>query len=138
MEIIWLLGFIALIAVIFGVSMHQAFWGIVAFIVGALFVSFLVLLAKAGMVRIGKKIAYLETPAGKAAQRQNAKDLFWTIIILSFLSPLPLVAVLVATMKDQPEWVPFIIGMLPFIFALSAVIFVWLKPSKKRVPKKTR
>lgn len=145
MEIIFILAFVALVAVIFGVSMHEAFWGIILFIVGAIFVSFLVCLAKAGMVRIGKKIEYLETPEGKKAQKKKmqefCKDLFWGIVILGFLSPLPCIVLAEAILpKDtpMPAWVPFLIGMVPFMFSLCTVIVLAFKQPKKRARKKTR
>lgn len=105
MEIIWLLGFIALIAVIFGVSMHDAFWGIVTFIVGAIIVSILVFYIKSFYTRVNNKIAYLKTPAGKAAQKRKIankmSNLFGGFMLfMCVFYPIVMTALMATIFKD--------------------------------------
>ena len=81
MEIIWLLGFIALIAVIFGVSMHQAFWGIVAFIFGAIIVAILAFFVKAFSMRRDSKTAHSKIREAKLVQKDKRPDLLGGLVL---------------------------------------------------------
>ena len=71
MIILEILLFVALIAVIFGVSMHDAFWGIVAFAGGSILASIVALFVKSGFIRISKKINYLKSADGKKATKNK-------------------------------------------------------------------
>lgn len=93
MEIITILAFIALIAVIFGISMHQAFWGIVIFIGLAILAAIAKFFLNIYIDDIKEKKAFYKTSAGKAAKKtkkeiskQKHKETAKTCLIILCIS----------------------------------------------------
>lgn len=142
MEILGLLLFIALIAVIFGVSMHDAFWGLMMFIGCLIIGSILMVFIKAGAGRIIDKIAYLKTPEGKAAQKKKREtkinefinSLFGVIVVFNLLSPLFIIVLLTGAFKDFTEQNPFptaLISMAPFLVTIVALLIKFFDAKKR-------
>ena len=138
MELLEILAFIALIAVIFGVTMHEAFWGIVAFCALGFLASVVVLFIKAGATRIGNKIAYLKTPQGKAEQKKKAKsilnDIFEAFLVLCLFSPLIIGGAIALFFKDFSANYP-IPTILIAVAPLATVIVSFLIATKKHTNK---
>lgn len=135
MEIIYILAFIALVAIIFGVSMHQAFWGIIAFIVGCFILSVVVLFIEAFATRTKKKIDYLKSPKKQAEIKDKMKwRLIWLYVWVVILSPW-IVAILLAVYLPEvtPDWLLIILAFLPFVIGLT-----WFIVYAKRLLKKER
>ena len=133
MEIIYILAFIALVAVIFGVTMHQAFLGIIAFIIGCFILSVVALFIEAFATRTKKKIDYLKTPKKQAEIKNKLKSrMIWLYVWTVLLSPWA-VAILLAVYLPEvtPEWLLIILAFLPFVIG-----FTWFIVYSKRLLKK--
>ena len=142
MELIYILAFIALISVVFGVSMHEAFWGIIAFIVLTLIAGIIIFLLKMLGIRIGNKINYLKTPQGKKEIKQKERNFFKGLLIIFIwiiiFSPLVLELVFHQYLKDftaSNELAVFIISFAPItILAITSIFY--LKDIIKNATKK--
>lgn len=138
MEILYILAFIALVAVIFGVSMHEAFWGIIAFIVGCFILSVIALFAGAFATRTKKKINYLKSPRGKAEIKDKIK---WRMLLLCvwiiILSPWAVAILLAVCLPDiTPEWLLNILAFLPFVIGFGGFIIEAKRSIKKNANRK--
>ena len=125
MDIIEILLFVALVAVIFGVSMHEAFWGIMAFIGGAILFAIAKLFIEAYIERINKKIAYNKTPAGKAARKAKQQNiiggLFSGIVVFLLFAPLLIGIFITLVFKDFSSNYPLatlIISVAPTLITI--------------------
>lgn len=133
MEIIYILAFITLIAIIFGVSMHEAFWGIVVFIVGCFILCVAALFIEAYVDKTKKKINYLKSPKGKAEIKNKMKDrmtvlFIWVVILLPWA-----LAVLISLYYPDtaPGWLMILLAFMPFVIG-----FTWFIVSAKKALKK--
>lgn len=149
MDILEVLLFIALIAVIFGVSMHDAFWGIVAFAGGVILSSIVILLIKVGIIHIGKKIEYLTSEDGKKARQQKLQarkkslldDILLSVGFIWLTSPFTIEIVFHTTpglkeFAEKNDLIVLLIALAVF-FIPPFVILIFSKP-KKRTPPKAR
>lgn len=135
---IWaFIGLIVLISIITGVSLHDAFWGIVAFAGGVtvFFVALAIIYYTSSAV--AKKIKAANTPEGRkirALKRHqriaDAKnDATIGLMFLWAVSPL-LIAVLLATTadsftKDHPQ--VYLLAVAPFIAGLVSLFILGTK-----------
>lgn len=137
MEIIWLLGFIALVAVIFGVSMHDAFWGIVTFIIATIIVSIVVFFIKSGTIRLGKKINYYKSTAGKKAIKNKILDMLFGALIFVWLVGPFLVEIIAHTVfkefAEKNDLLVFLMAISFFIIPPFTILIYYM--GKKRTHK---
>ena len=134
MIILEILLFVALIAVIFGVSMHDAFWGIVAFAGGSILASIVALFVKSGFIRISKKINYLKSADGKKATKNKISNGITELLVALWLI-LPFAIEIVAhtafkEFADKNELPIFIIALSVFVIPLVTIAIIYR--SKKR------
>lgn len=134
MIILEILLFVALIAVIFGVSMHDAFWGIVAFAGGSILASIVALFVKSGFIRISKKINYLKSADGKKATKNKISNGIAELLVALWLI-LPFAIEIVAhtafkEFADKNELPIFIIALSAFVIPLVTIAIIYR--SKKR------
>ncbi len=138
MEIIYILAFIALVAVIFGVTMHQAFWGIIAFIIGCFIMSVIVLFIKAYTERAKKKIKYLKSEKGKAEIKTKVEDKLTVLLIWVVLLSPWVIAILLSVYLPEvtPNWLLIILAFLPFVIGFGGFIIDAKRSIKKNANRK--
>lgn len=142
MEIITILAFIALIAVIFGVSMHEAFWGIIIFIILALLAGTIIFFIKSAGEGVSKKINYMKTPQGKKELEKKKNDFIGELIVIFILliiaSPILIIIIFHTTalkeFAEENEKAVFAMAFAPLtIFVITELILLFKKYlSKKR------
>lgn len=141
MEIIYILAFIALVAVIFGVSMHQAFWGIVAFVVGAFIAAIATFYAKAKTEQLKERNAFYKTRQGQLVKQRKQElkkrafmdDLSSALFLLLFFSPFLLATLMCTVFKEFSEnnlLATMIICIAPVAIVLVSIIITHKKRTK--------
>lgn len=141
MEMLEFLLFIAIIAVIFGVSMHQAFWGLIAFIVCAFFAYIVVLFIQAEVERKKRKQAFYKTPEGQLVKQRKQElrkkdfmdDLSGALFLLVFFSPFLLAILMLTTFKEFSEnnlLATMIICIAPVAIVIVSLITMHKKRTK--------
>ena len=146
MTIIKILAFIALIAIIFGVSMHEAFWGIIIFILGVVLFTVAVLMLGYGLLVAKDKAKRLLRPTEQEkAQRKKSlsSDIDGAILVIWLFSPWVLIIILGTVFKDYTEnngWITYI-AFAPYVIPIVAYIILKIKikikthKAKKRIKK---
>lgn len=71
-DIVTFIGFVALVSIIFGVSMHDAFWGIVGFFVVLVVGCIAFWLIKYGLIALKYKLKNIQTQPKKEPEIQEA------------------------------------------------------------------
>lgn len=139
MEIIYVLAFIALIAVIFGVSMHEAFWGIIGFIVLALLAGTILFFLKMLKIRTENKAKYYKTEQGKKeiAKKKNdfVNNLIEAFVLLIIFSPLLLEALFHTLLKDftaQNGLAVLIISLAPISVLIATYFVHYIKSNQSK------
>ena len=131
-----ILGVIALIAIIFGVSMHEAFWGIASFIFGVILLSIVALFLVAGFCAGKNKMSqWVNKSRHRLTEKEKIQrkkawqfDIGGTILLIWLFSPFMLVVLFGTILKDfaeQNSWV-IIVAFLPYILPLSLVLLGWV------------
>lgn len=144
------IGFIVLIAIIFGVSLHDAFWGFIALVFGIVFAALLFMLGSAGLL-VGKykllniinRPKCIETETKKMLKKEQRKKKIQTEIATGLLAiwlftPFLLVTIFSTVLKDYTEknpWI-YIFAFLPYLLPIGFAIFAFIMSIIKKIFKK--
>lgn len=133
-----LLILIILISIVFGVSLHSAFWGLVAFSVGAIALYIVAAIVGLGASVIIDKFKQANTPKAKQIRRAKWSQKLSSVLegILIFLLAIApfILGALLASLSNGNLFVALILAALPF----CAELFWLYKYAQKLLDKKQR
>lgn len=135
-----LLALVILLSIALGVSLHDAFWGIVAFSIGVTILFILIIVLYICGIQLQISLYKAFTPQARATRAAKRKkelknDAFSALVFLWLASPL-LIGVLLALLANdftlQHPILTFLIATAPFVAGCSAFLMMSPKANKKR------
>lgn len=128
------LALVILVSIALGISLQNALWGIIAFIVGSVLVLILTSVLGLGGTFLFYKVKRSQTPQAKAARKQKfVNDLPGKLLGLLFAWPLiAILAFYFAIGTEEIEnhigivlaiaFIPFVIGLIMFLVHVAGVV----------------
>jgi len=140
--ILEMLAIVALVAIVFGVSMHDAFWGIIIFIVGIIVFVIAMLFLGYGLIVASEKIKRRMHPTEEEkAKRKKARlsEIEGALLLIWLFSPWAFVIIFSTVFKEFTEkhdWV-LLFAFAPYIIPIGAYIIIRIisKVKSHRRPK---